>query len=67
MGRTGKRKESFVFLGGDEKNQHEKVVSIIVALVIGLSAFLWYNDKHEPTVVEFTRQNVWEYVAIDYI
>ena len=37
------------------------------ALVIALSAFFWYKDIHEPTMVELTRENVWEYLAIDYI
>ncbi len=45
----------------------KKVTGMIVALVIALSAFSWYNAKHEPTVVELTKTNVWEYVVIDYI
>lgn len=45
----------------------KKVVSSIVALTVALSAFFWYSDKHEPNVVELTKENVWEYVVIDYI
>ncbi len=45
----------------------KKMIGVTVALVIALSAFFWYKDIHEPTVVELTKENVWEYLAIDYI
>ncbi len=45
----------------------KKMIGVTVALVIALSAFFWYKDKHEPTMVELTMENAWEYLAIDYV